>query len=234
MGTQLDQAGFEILPGVLSRAQCDALIEMTSALGAAEGKSAGLRNLLQKSALVSELATSRSIIAHLESPLGESAFPVRALFFDKTQGANWRVSWHQDLTIAVADRIETPGYGPWSVKAGVPHVEAPREILESMLTVRLHLDDCTSANGALHVVPGSHRFGKLSSDQIDCLTASGEQFVCELNRGDALLMRPLLLHASWPAETPHHRRVIHLEYATQDLPNGLCWHEQKHAMQQFK
>src|SRR6476646_4206954 len=113
MGTQLDQAGFEILPGVLSRAQCDALIEMTSALGAAEGKSAGLRNLIQKSALVSELATSRSIIAHLHSPLGESAFPVRALFFDNTQGANWRVSWHQDLTIAVTDRIETPGYGPW-------------------------------------------------------------------------------------------------------------------------
>ena len=234
MDSQFDQAGFEILPGVLSSAQCDALIGTISALAVAEGKSAGLRNLLQKSALVSELASSNSIRAHLELPLGELAFPVRALFFDKTQNANWRVSWHQDLTIAVAERIETAGYGPWSVKAGVPHVEAPGEILESMLTLRCHLDDCTRQNGALRVIPGSHRFGKLSSEQIDHLTGSNEEFICELNRGDALLMRPLLLHASWPAEAPQHRRVIHIEYGTQDLPNGLCWHERKHSVQYAK
>ena len=38
------------------------------------------------------------------------------------------------------------------------------------------------------------------------------------------MMRPLLLHASSPAEKGHHRRVIHLEFAPADLlPPGLRW-----------
>jgi hypothetical protein len=38
-------------------------------------------------------------------------------------------------------------------------------------------------------------------------------------------MRPLLLHASSPAQRPGHRRVIHLEFAAGELPGGLEWHE---------
>jgi hypothetical protein len=228
MNSDFEEAGFEILRGILSEAECDTLIEAMSSLAASEGKSAGLRNLLQKSPLVREFATSARITANLGSRLGKPVFPVRALFFDKTQTTNWRVSWHQDLTIAVAERIETPGFEAWSMKAGVTHVEAPPEILEGMATVRLHLDECTHENGPLHVVPGSHRFGKLMDQEIQRLTNDGKGTVCELSKGDALLMRPLLLHASWPAATPHHRRVIHIEYATQDLPGGLRWFELKH------
>src|SRR5439155_13388597 len=102
----------------------------------AEGKSAGVRNLLQKSALVREFAFSERLGRLLQSRMDRPAFPVRALFFDKTPAANWRVGWHQDLTIPVAERIETDGFGAWSVKAGVTHAEAPREILESIATLR--------------------------------------------------------------------------------------------------
>jgi len=220
-----DEVGFEVLPGILSGAECDSLIGATSSLAASEGKSAGVRNLLQKSPLVRKAASCAKLSAHLQALLGKPAFPVRALFLDKTDTANWRVSWHQDLTIAVAERIETPGYGPWSVKQGVSHAEAPREILESMVTVRLHLDACDRSNGALHVIPGSHRVGKLKDEEVLKWTANVRAVACELSKSDALLMRQLLLHASWPATAPHHPRVIHLEYGTQDLPNGLCWFE---------
>ena len=54
---------------------------------------------------------------------------MRALFFDKTPGANWPVLWHQDLTIAVAEQHDLEGWGPWSTKADVPHVQPPVPIL---------------------------------------------------------------------------------------------------------
>jgi hypothetical protein len=38
-------------------------------------------------------------------------------------------------------------------------------------------------------------------------------------------MRPLALHASSPATAPHHRRVIHIEYAPAPLPAPLRWYE---------
>lgn len=38
-------------------------------------------------------------------------------------------------------------------------------------------------------------------------------------------MRPLLLHASSPAASPGHRRVLHVEYAAAGLPGGLQWYE---------
>ncbi len=86
---------------------------------------------------------------------------VRGLFFDKTPGANWPVAWHQDLTLAVAERREIAGWSNWSVKAGVPHVQPPVDILERMVTLRLQLDDCGADNGPLRVLPGSHCLGRI-------------------------------------------------------------------------
>ena len=160
-----------------------------------------------------------------ETSLGGDAFPVRATLFDKSPEANWRVPWHQDTAIAVAERIETRGYGGWSVKDGVPHVHPPAEILQGMLAVRVHLDDCDLENGLLRVLPGSHRSGKLESEQIEHWKRTVAEVPCVVKAGGVLLMSPLLLHASSPAENPSRRRVIHIEYASQELPNGLRWFE---------
>jgi ectoine hydroxylase-related dioxygenase (phytanoyl-CoA dioxygenase family) len=148
---------------------------------------------------------------------------VRGILFDKTPGANWKVPWHQDLSIAVTKQIDLPGYGPWSVKAGVPHVQPPVEILQRMLTIRLHLDDCGLDNGPLLVLPGSHAHGILSGEQVDQLRQAGTPVPATVSRGGAVLMRPLLLHASHAATSPGHRRVIHIEYASAKLPAGLVW-----------
>jgi ectoine hydroxylase-related dioxygenase (phytanoyl-CoA dioxygenase family) len=135
------------------------------------------------------------------------------------------VPWHQDVTIAVRERVDAAGFGPWSIKQGVTHVQPPSGILAQMISVRLHLDDCPECNGALRVLPGSHAAGKLTAAQVDLAVRSRAPVVCEVGAGGALLMRPLLLHASPAAREPGHRRVVHLDFAAHPLPCGLHWHE---------
>jgi len=126
--------------------------------------------------------------------------------------------------IAVRERVEVKGWGPWSLKAGVTHVRPAAQILDQMVTIRIHLDDCGDGNGPLQVISGSHRQGLLSDTKIQNWSKK-EAVSCAVHRGDAILMRPLLLHASSPALHPSHRRVVHLEFAAHELPNGLEWHD---------
>lgn len=229
---EFDKNGFEILDSILPLEQCNALAGELSAMHQRQKELAmnrlgGMRNLLRLLPQVNEVANSPEIREILERRLGRPAFPVRALFFDKTADANWRVAWHQDLTIAVAERIEAPEFEGWSVKEEIVHVQPPRRVLEGMAAIRLHLDDCNACNGALKVISGSHLEGKLDAVQIKNCVENGNIRTCEVPKGGALLMRPLLLHASSPAESPSHRRVLHIEYATDELPNGLKWFERQ-------
>lgn len=224
--SQFAQDGFQILKPFIDPVECDRYSAVLTPLfeqqqSVSKSKIGGVRNLLRENSLVSQFARSPKVLSALMQFSSVPAFPVRAIFFDKNSDANWLVPWHQDLAIAVRERIETPGFTGWSIKEEVLHVHPPREILEGMLTLRLHLDDCDVGNGALKVIGGSHLHGKLAAADISAWTA--RPTVCELAKGDALLMRPLLLHASSPSENPRHRRVLHIEYATQELPNGLQW-----------
>jgi ectoine hydroxylase-related dioxygenase (phytanoyl-CoA dioxygenase family) len=143
--------------------------------------------------------------------------------FDKTNGANWGVFWHQDLSIAVKSRYPHEGYRNWTYKAGIHCVQPPAEIMSRILAVRLHLDDCSAENGALKVLPGSHRSERLTTDRIEQFTGRTAEVICEVPAGGALLMNPLLLHSSSPMNRPGHRRVIHLEFAAEELPAPLEW-----------
>lgn len=230
------QAGFEILSDVLPVPQCDALAVELTALYAehqqsSRNKIGGVRNLLRINPRVAAVASSHDIQSILQQRAGKRMFPVRALFFDKTAEANWRVPWHQDLSIAVAERIDVEGFTGWSIKDEVIHVQPPREVLEDMITVRLHLDDCAAANGALRVIPGSHRRGRLSQAEILAFAQAAQEVTCEIEKGGVLLMRPLLMHASSPATNPAHRRVLHIEYAGAALPGGLKWFEENGSTQ---
>ena len=186
-----------------------------------DGATFGARNLLGLGP-VQAIATSPEIAACLTPLLGSDFLAVRGLFFDKTQEANWPVAWHQDLSVAVMPKQEIAGWTNWSIKRGVPHAQPPASLLERMVTLRLHLDDCDSENGPLRVVAGSHAKGTLARDAITALAA--EATVITAKAGDAILMRPLVLHASSPARLPRHRRVLHLEFAPAGLlPPGLNW-----------
>jgi len=217
---QLAESGFAIIPELLTESEVKVL---KSALASAPGNRGGQRNLLDLP-VVAALATDARIRALVEPVLGVQALPVRTLLFDKTPDANWKVAWHQDLTIAVREQRDVEGYGPWSTKAGVVHVQPPPTILEGMLAVRLHLDDCGVRNGPVRVLPGSHRAGKISGVEIPQWRDRVAEVVCIVPRGGVLLMRPLLLHASSSATSPAHRRVIHIEFASGGLAAGLAWH----------
>ncbi len=100
------------------------------------------------------------------------------------------------------------------------HVEPPADLLAAMLTVRVHLDDADAANGALRVRPGSHRAGRLADPSG---WAGPPEETLAVSAGDAVLMRPLLLHASSKAENPTRRRVLHVEFSAGTLPTPLRW-----------
>lgn len=219
MDHEVEQHGFAVVPRVI---ETEEQRELLSTLGPVAG--AGRRGLLALPA-VAALARSARLLDLVRPHLPSAPFPVRAIYFDKSSDTNWLVPWHQDLTLALRASAEVPGFGPWSTKDGIPHVQPPAELLQQMLTVRLHLDDADESNGALRVLPGSHRFGRLSAERIQELRSQQSDVLCAVAAGDALLMRPLLLHASSRSTSTRHRRVLHIEYAAFLLPVELNWHE---------
>jgi hypothetical protein len=223
--------GFAVVPGVLTPEAVDALTEAVGRAGTGDAplrraeEVYGMRDLLRAIPEVRRLAGSAALRNLVEPVLGPGAFAVRGLLFDKTEGANWGVPWHQDLTIAVLRRVAAVGFGPWTVKAGITHVRPPIEVLEAMLTLRVHLDDCGPGRGPLRVLPGSHRGGRLDAEATRARLGAGPAQDCLVPRGGVVMIRPLLLHASSPATEPRRRRVIHLEYAVAPLPGGVEWFE---------
>jgi phytanoyl-CoA dioxygenase PhyH len=216
-------AGWAVTPPVLD---WTTLVELRACVGFhAQAGRGGARNLIDDSP-IRALAVAPALRRLAGAVLGESCFAVRALFFDKTPDANWKVVWHQDLTVAAERRVDAPGYGPWTDKGGVPHVQPPSEVLEHMLALRVHLDACGEDNGPVRVIGGTHRLGRLSPEVIDQLRMQRQESVCLAAEGAIMAFRPLLLHASSPAAHPRHRRVIHIEYAARPLPAPLRWHRQ--------
>lgn len=228
------------MPGVLTASQISVLLQAietakkSNASGVRKSRSGetfGIRNLLQLAPEVRQLAVSSAFMNLVAQVLGPGAFPVRGLYFDRTPDANWKVPWHQDLAIAVSTQPDNmverfPGFGPWSMKSGIPHVEPPSPYLERRLALRLHLDPCGADNGPLRVLPGTHRLGRLSESQVTDIESHGQAVTCQAEAGDVLLMNPMTLHASSPASAPAHRRVIHIEYGADHLPEGLSWFEE--------
>ncbi|MEM7808251.1 MAG: phytanoyl-CoA dioxygenase family protein [Planctomycetota bacterium] len=185
------------------------------------GNAFARRNLLDETT-VREVAERDEVRAVVEKALSSDAVAVRGLLFDKTPAANWTVPWHQDRAIAVTERQDVDGYGPWSLKQGVVHVQPPVEVLRRMVTVRIHLDDCFDDNGPLRVVPGHHH-NLLDPAALDTAVAAGPERRLTGAAGSAVVMRPLTLHASSPAKSPSHRRVLHLEFSDASLDGGLRW-----------
>jgi hypothetical protein len=224
---QFTEAGYFIVDDVLSDVDIKRLRSAIAGLPAGEEVLRrrgvyGVRNLLVICPQVRELASDERIRRLVAPILGDGAFAVRAVFFDKLPGANWSLFWHQDNVIAVNRRLDLPDFTGWSNKAGVWQVQPPAEILSRMVALRVHLDDCGPANGPLRVLPGSHRYGWLD-DELDAWKARVPEVVCLARAGGVVGICPLILHASAAAEAPGHRRVIHLEYANEKLPDGLDW-----------
>ncbi len=227
---ELSENGFSIFENVLDAEIVSRLKNELAKLKSSNGISRkneaiyGVRNLLNLLPEIREFSQSKIVRNIAENYLGENAKVVRAIYFDKTAEANWKVPWHQDLTIAVKEKIEAQGFSVWTKKAEIQHVQPPIKILEKMITLRFHLDDADETNGALKIIPKSHQSGRLSADEIKNWREANELQVCRVKKGDCLIMRPLLLHSSSAGSNPKNRRVIHLEFSVDELPNGLNWY----------
>ena len=217
----LGERGYAIAPGLIGAE----MVERARAACPPVGR-AGMRNLLARMPEAREIAESAPVRGVAAEALGAEAQLVLAILFDKAPGANWALGFHQDTVIAVAQRIDTPGFGPWSIKDGAHHVRPPATFLQQMLTIRVHLDAADAASGALAVIPGTHSAGLLDSAAIRHSVEAGGAVSCDVEAGDAVLMRPLLLHGS-PRATREggRRRVVHLEFAARPLPGPLRWAE---------
>ncbi len=158
--------------------------------------------------------------ALVSNMFGEDYFVVKSIYFDKPEKSNWFVAYHQDLTISVESKLNVNGFGPWTVKQDQYAVQPPLSILENNFTIRVHLDDTDDENGALRVIPGSHKKGVIRA----AVDGKDEVF-CPVKNGAVMFMSPLLLHASNRTLVNKKRRVIHIEFSNQQLPEGLKWSE---------
>jgi ectoine hydroxylase-related dioxygenase (phytanoyl-CoA dioxygenase family) len=220
----IDSLGYAVVENAIGPTARAAVCAALAHFDPSPGKG-GARNLLMRPEIAA-LCRSTAIAAPVCELLGVGAFAYKATLFDKTPTANWKVAWHQDLSIPVRGDARPPGWKGWSIKAGVLHAQPPAELLEQVLAVRVHLDDCDTANGALRVIPRSHREGRLDEAAVERWKAGDGAVRCDVKAGGLLLMRPLILHSSSAGDMPRHRRVVHLEFATVDLPAGLEWAEQ--------
>jgi hypothetical protein len=228
----IERDGFAVVAAVFPLDRVDAILrdlaaaleikDEATSVRSRDGNVYAARNIVALWPVAASLWRTGALPDLLTTILGNDFGLVRVLYFDKPPEQSWSLPWHKDMTVAVRDnRLPSTHFTKPTRKAGVPHVEAPRELLEAMLTVRLHLDDVTEENGPVQVVPGSHLTGKE-------LGAVGEVRSILVCRGDVLLMRPLLAHSSLPsaAGTTRHRRILHFEFAGQaELPDGYSWHD---------
>ena len=225
----LEEDGYYTIGGALTAAQCDRLLEQIQA--AADSNSASIRsskgtvyaarNLIESLDELIPLVQSTGLDDHLKHVIGNDCGLVRVLYFDKPSDRSWSLPFHKDLTIAVQDNsLPTSYFSKPTRKSGVDHVEASQAVLENMLTLRIHLDEVTDANGPLQVIPGSHQSGKT------VVAYDREVVKILVDRGDVLAMRPMIAHGSGHTDSDKqlHRRILHLEFCgTPDLPDGYQW-----------
>lgn len=174
--------------------------------------------------LLSQLLASGGSMSRIAcSKLGERARPVRAVLFDKRDGMNWALGWHQDRTLAVEEKVETPGFGPWSKKHGIIHVEPPFDIINDMITLRAHLDPCGEDNAPLLIAPGSHRLGRIPASEVAGIARKLGTVPCLAGSGAIWIYSTAIAHASEKAVTVNRRRVLQVDYANEALPGTLRW-----------
>jgi hypothetical protein len=216
--SQFKSSGYFVIPGVI-----DAVLNrrLGAFIGGIAG-GAGSRRLLDE-AWCAHLAGALRGDARIRSLLPRNAVAVQCTLFDKSPTKNWLVAFHQDLSIPVSGRVNSPECSGWSEKEGHLYVQPPVSVLEQLVAVRVHIDDCPAESGALRVVPRSHSQGRLDQGQAETLRLQHGETVVPVARGGALVLRPLILHASSKATSPAPRRVLNFVFGPPTLPLGLEW-----------
>lgn len=211
--------GYAVVPDVVSDLD---LTKLDNGLLSLPGGHAGSRRLLDAK-WCSELGERIRTDRRFQSLLPADARTVQCTLFEKSVAKNWLVALHQDLSIPVAGRVPSSACSGWSEKEGDVFVQPPADVLSQLTAVRLHLEDCDEQNAALRVLPGSHLLGRMSAREILDARARLHERTVSVSRGGALVMKPLMLHASSKSTSYRPRRVLHFVFGPKELPEGLKW-----------
>ena len=220
MKVKLAEEGFAISENLFTLNEIDEVLKVIQSSKEVQ-KHFAIRQFFEKVPASKQLIFNQKFITFFKENIDGNYFLVKAIYFDKPPDANWIVPWHQDLTIVTNKRMEIAGYSKWRLKNGKQYVQPTDDILENIVTIRIHLDDCNASNGALKVISGSHKNG--INQKLDF--NKEKSVICEVKCGGVLLMKPLTYHASKRTENNKNRRVIHLEFASKKLPTGIDYGE---------
>ncbi|MBL7705286.1 MAG: phytanoyl-CoA dioxygenase family protein [Taibaiella sp.] len=229
--TALKEKGFTIIEGIYNNGEIAAMIAAIDRADRGKDTFRSSADLFAIRQLFKEIPALKPLVfnAYLQQLVhdffGPGYFIVKSIYFDKPEQSNWYVAYHQDLTIAVAEKIQLEHFGPWTVKQNQYAVQPPVALLERNFTIRIHLDDTDAGNGALKVIEASHLKKVYRPETIDY--AAEHETVCPVAKGGIMIMKPLLLHSSGRSTSGRRRRVIHIEFSDQALPAGLTWAEQQ-------
>lgn len=230
--SQLEQKGFSLVENIYSFEEIKTIVSIIEAKETNEEtfrKSDDLFAIRQFHKEIPEILPyifNHNFKNLVQEITGKDFFIIKSIYFDKPEKSNWYVAYHQDLTISVDKKLELDNFKNWTTKQNQFAVQPPLDILENIVTFRIHLDDTLAENGALRVIENSHTKGIYRSEIIDL----NKEVLCEVKEGGVMLMKPLTFHASSRTTNGKRRRVIHIEVSNKELPKGLFWSE-KHKIQ---
>lgn len=230
---QIEQDGFAIIENVFGEKE---ILTMCDTIAKADGSADNFRRSADLFAIrqfLKEVPQIQPIIftSHFKKMIDDlfdvGNFVIKSIYFDKPEQSNWFVSYHQDLTISVDKRIDVDGFCNWTLKQGQFAVQPPLTFLQKSFTLRIHLDDTDEHNGALKVIPGSHLNGIQRPEDVNKDT----EVMCAVPKGGVMIMRPLIMHSSNRTTNNNRRRVVHIEFCNQELPEQLQWSERMEIYQ---
>ena len=204
--TQLAETGYCLLPDFMGSDLLNSLRHRTGELFKLEGEKAGsefrqeqgagrLANLVAKGEVYERIVVISEVLALVGSVLGGAP---------KLSSLNARYARpgddaQQPLHVDMGLLPDARGYAVCN-------------------TVWL-LDDFTEDNGALRVIPGSHRWGKRPQDVLaDCAARHPEEVLVMAPAGTVVVMNAHLWHGGTANRTDYERRALHGFYCRRDIP----------------
>ena len=226
---EIEEFGFTVINDIFTQEEIELILEKIENADKTKDTFRKSEDLFAIRQFLKEVPESKTLIFNeklnqvIKELFGSDYFPVKSIYFDKPEKSNWYVAYHQDLTISVDKKTEIENFGPWTTKQNQFAVQPPIEILENIFTIRIHLDETDSENGALKVIEKSHSKGIYRPEKIDWNIETEK--ICNVKKGGIMIMKPLLLHSSSRTTNNKKRRVIHIEFSDLQLPEQINWSE---------
>jgi len=203
---ELAEIGFTVLEDYMGASLLDEMRARVDQLFIEEGSAAGsefkteenarrLANLVDKGEVFRQAIARKEMLALVESVLGED-FKLSSL---NVRSANPHSSSVQPFHIDMGLLPDSKGY--------------------AVCNCVWMLDDFTTENGALRVIPGSHKWGKKPQEQLaDPYAQHPEELLVTGRAGTVVVMNAHAWHGGTANRTDKERRALHSFFCRHDIP----------------